>query len=103
MTQNLPVLPIKNVVLFPYLHMPLSVGRPASLAALEAAVEGGAKEIVVVCQRSAEVESPEPKDLYTIGTKSVIKKIGRPEDGRVQLIVLGAERVKLANFTSKEP
>ena len=69
----LPVLPLKNSVLFPHLLMPLSVGRPASLAAVEAALATEEREIVIVAQRDASVEAPALGDLYAIGTKAVIK------------------------------
>src|SRR5437773_9407645 len=93
--RKLPVLPIKNTVLFPFIHMPFSVGRPASLVALEAAVASEEKEILVLSQRDSEVESPGKDDLYSIGTTAIIKKAARGEDGRVQVIVLGSERVKV--------
>ena len=69
--RTLPLLPLKNSVLFPGLLMPLSVGRPSSLAAVESAVISEEKEIVVVAQRDASVDSPDGADLFTIG------KIGR--------------------------
>src|SRR5258707_300468 len=89
---KLPVLPVKNTVLFPYIHMPFSVGRPASLAALETAVATEEKEILIVCQRNSAVETPGQDDLYAVGTTAVIKKTAHGDDGRVQLIVLGTER-----------
>src|SRR6266545_3639229 len=101
--RTLPVLPIKNTVLFPYIHMPFSVGRPLSLAALETAVATEEKEILIVSQRNSAVEAPGKEDLYSIGTKAVIKKIAREDDGRVQVIVLGEERVKVQEFTRTEP
>ena len=61
--QTLPVLPIKNNVLFPYLLLPLQVGRPSSIAAVEAALASEEKEIVVVAQRDSAVESPQLQDL----------------------------------------
>jgi ATP-dependent Lon protease len=83
--------------------MPFSVGRPVSVAALDAAVSSEGKEILVVCQRDPEVESPGQQDLYTIGTKAVIKKVAHAEDGRAQVIVVGIERVKLERLSETEP
>jgi ATP-dependent Lon protease len=93
--QILPVLPIKNTVLFPYMLMPLSVGRKSSIAAIEAALATEEKEIVVVAQRDASVESPALTDLYSIGTKAVIKKMARKPDGLLEVVLLGVERVVL--------
>src|SRR3974377_908769 len=78
--QSLPLVPLKNSVLFPNLLMPLSVGRPASLAAVEAALATEEKEIVVVAQRESTVDSPGPADLYTIGTRAGIRKMNRPSE-----------------------
>jgi len=102
--QTLPLLPLKNSVLFPYLFMPLSVGRSASLAAAEAAMATEGKEIVVVAQRDPNKELPATaEDLYTIGTKAVIKKMARPNESQMDLIVLGVERVVILKFEQTEP
>jgi ATP-dependent Lon protease len=101
-TKILPVLPVKNSVLFPFVHMPFSVGRPLSMAALEAAVATEDKELLVVTQRDADVESPGQEDLYPIGAKAVIKKLARGEEGRLQVIVLGVERVRIHKLITSE-
>lgn len=93
--QTLPVLPIKHAVLFPSMLMPLNVGRPSSIAAIEAALASEEKEIVVVAQRDAAVDSPSLTDLYSIGTKAVIKKMARRADGLLEVVLLGVDRVVL--------
>lgn len=90
----LPVLPLKNTVLFPFLFAPLSVGRPASVAAVEAALANEEKTLVTVAQRNNESESPTEADLYSIGTRAVVKKMSRSEDS-LDLLVQGMERVLL--------
>ena len=99
---TLPVLPLKNTVLFPYLFLPLAAGRPASLAALEAVTGTEAKEILVVAQRSPEVDEPTLSDLYTIGTRAVIKKVNRTESG-IELLVQGIERVQIIEAEQTQP
>src|ERR1700731_3320008 len=101
-TQTLPVLPIKNTVLFPYIHMPFSVGRPTSVAALESALATEDKEILVVCQRDSADQEPAKDDLYSVGVRAVIKKVLRMEDV-IQIIVLGAERMRIDDLTSTDP
>ncbi len=101
--QMLPVLPLKNTVLFPYLLMPLSVGRATSLSAVEAALATEEKEIVLFSQRDSSVESPKQGDLYTIGTKAIIRKMSRPNEGTVELLVLGMERVTLVKLDDSGP
>ena len=101
--QVLPVLPLKNAVLFPGLLMPLSVGRPASQAAVEAALATESKEIALFSQRDSSVDLPKQEDLYPIGTKAVIRKMSRPSESTLELLVLGVERVTLVKLDSSEP
>ena len=93
--QTLPLLPMKNTALLPYLVTPLSVGRTRSLAAVEAALATEDKEIVLISQRDSSVENPGQNDLYTYGTKAVIRKINRPNANLIEILVLGIERVML--------
>src|SRR5438045_6346079 len=101
--QTLPVLPLKNTVLFPYLVMPLSVGRPAFIAAVEAALATEEKEIIVVSQRDSSVDAPTQEDLYSVGTKAVIRKMSRPNENTIELLVQGMERVTLVKLDASEP
>ena len=101
--QGLPLLPLKNTVLFPYLVMPLSVGRASSMAAVEAALATESKEIVVLSQRDSSVDNPQQDDLYTVGVKAVIRKMSRPNEGALEIIVQGLERVTLVKVDSSEP
>jgi ATP-dependent Lon protease len=98
----LPVLPLKNTVLFPHLFMPLAVGRPNSMAAVEAVLGTEEKSFVVAAQRDGDNEQPGIDDLYTIGTRAVIKKMARGE-GIIELIVQGVERVTLLKAEQTEP
>ncbi len=93
--QTLPLLPLKNTALFPHLLMPLSVGRAKSVAAVEAALATEEKELAVIAQRDATVEVPAHDDLYTYGTKAVVRKVARPSENTIELLVLGVERIML--------
>jgi ATP-dependent Lon protease len=101
--QSLPALPLKNTILFPGLLLPLSVGRESSLRAVEAALNTEEKEIILVAQRDAQVESPQQDDLYTIGTKAVIRKSSRPNTQALEILVLGVERVVITKIEATEP
>ena len=101
--QTLPVLPMKNTVLFPYLFLPLSVGRSATVAAVEAALATEEKTLLVVAQRDPNNEQPGPDDLYTIGTKAVIKKMARPAEGGIEILVQGSERLVILKMEQTEP
>ncbi len=98
----LPVLPLKNTVLFPHLFMPLAVGRPNSIAAVEAVLATEEKSFVVAAQRDGNNEQPGMDDLYPVGTRAVIKKMARGE-GVIELIVQGVERVTLLKAEQTEP
>jgi ATP-dependent Lon protease len=100
---TLPVLPLKSAVLFPYLVMPLSAGRAASIAAVEAALASESKEIVVFMQRDPDIDSPTQEELYPVGTKAVIRKMNRSQEGHLELLVLGMERVALLKLDASEP
>ena len=100
-TFSLPVLPLKNTVLFPHLVLPLVVGRASSLGAVEAALKSEDKALVLVAQKNPEDEDPQPDALYTIGTQAVIKKMDRAE-GQVQLIVQGGPRVELVSVALQD-
>src|SRR5215510_12799102 len=101
--ESLPVLPIKNSVLFPGLLMPLTAGRPTSIAGIDAALASEDKELLIITQRDTSIESPAAEDLYTIGTKAVVKRMMRRQDGAVNLIVQGVEREVLIKIEQIEP
>src|SRR2546421_279625 len=92
---SLPVLPIKRTVLFPGVMVPLTVGRGRSIAAVEAAMKTEEKTILVVAQRDAMIEEPTLDDLYQIGTKALIKQLGRTADAQLHALVQGVERAVL--------
>src|SRR6266852_2685786 len=98
---TIPVLPIKNTHLFPNLLMPLSVGRPKSIAAIQYALKTESREILVVSQRDSSVETPEPKDLFPFATKAVIKRSARNGDGKFEILVLGMERVEIGAMSGE--
>ncbi|HEY3321354.1 MAG TPA: endopeptidase La [Planctomycetota bacterium] len=91
---ELPLLPIKNTVLFPHLMMPLAIGRARSIAAATAATATEEKLLVVVAQRDADIEQPGPEHLYTVGTIAVVRKMVKGEQG-LELLVSGTERVSV--------
>jgi len=74
-----PVIPLRDLVVFPYLVAPISVGRPGSIQALDEAIESNRK-VVLLSQRDSKVESPGPADLFQIGTLSIILRMARLEN-----------------------
>ena len=96
-TRKLPLLPLKDVTVFPKLIQALIVGRPASLAAVKAAAEGE-REILTVLQKQPEEEHPDQDGLYEIGTLSTVTRVDQ-RDGGAQVIVRGEQRVRIVSVT----
>jgi ATP-dependent Lon protease len=100
---SLPLLPIKNSVLFPQLFMPLSVGRALSIEASEASLKREDKEILIFTQRNPSIEVPGQDDLFTVGCRATIKKLAKPRADQLELLVQGIERVVLIKVEQSEP
>ncbi|MFZ5580148.1 MAG: endopeptidase La [Pseudomonadota bacterium] len=96
-----PVLPLRDVVVYPHMVIPLFVGREKSIAALEAAVQAN-KQILLVAQKSAEVDEPGREDLHAIGTLSQILQLLKLPDGTVKVLVEGSERVQVEQLYQTE-
>ena len=94
-----PLLPLRDVVVFPHMVIPLFVGRPKSIKAMEAAMESG-KSILLVAQRSAAKDDPGPDDMYDIGCVSSILQMLKLPDGTVKVLVEGGTRARCAPSTS---
>ncbi len=91
---TLPVLPLRDIVVFPHMIVPLFVGREKSIRALEA-VMAEDKQIILVTQKEADTEDPDPNGLYTIGTVGSILQLLKLPDGAVKVLVEGGERVAI--------
>jgi len=99
--QALPVLPVRDTVLFPHAVLPLTVGRESSVLLINSLGED--KTIVVVAQREARVDSPQPTDLYTLGTLAVVHKVVKMPNQSLFVFAEGLERVKLRDFSQLTP
>ncbi len=98
---EIPVLPVRNLILFPAQVMPLTVGRESSLASLRIAQESG-KGILVIAQKDAEVEQPGPQDLPRVGCSAEILKTIHMPDGTRTIIVRGEDRFRVDNWIQAE-
>jgi ATP-dependent Lon protease len=93
---QLPLLPLRDVVVFPHMVIPLFVGRPKSIKALEAAMESG-KSVLLVAQKTAAKDEPAVEDLYTVGCIAKILQMLKLPDGTVKVLVEGTQRADVAN------
>jgi ATP-dependent Lon protease len=98
---NLPLLPLRDVVVFPHMVIPLFVGRPRSIRALEAAMEAG-KSIMLAAQKSAGKDDPTPEDVYEIGCVATILQMLKLPDGTVKVLVEGAQRARVTEIQDVE-
>ena len=93
-TLQLPLLPLRDVVVFPHMAIPLYVGRPKSIKALESAMEAG-KSILLVAQKSAAKDEPGPDDMYRVGCTANILQMLKLPDGTIKALVEGVQRVEV--------
>ncbi len=99
--RSLPVLPVRDTVLFPHAVLPLTVGRESSVQLINSLGED--KTIVVVAQREARVDTPQPADLFSVGTLATVHKVVKMPNQSLFVFAEGVERVRLTNFTQLAP
>src|SRR5258707_5250761 len=97
----LPILPVRSTVLFPHAVLPLTVGRESSIQLIQSL--GEQKTIVVVAQRDERMDSPQPSDLYSVGTLATVHKVVKMPNQSLFVFTEGTQRVKLGEFNQFEP
>lgn len=100
--KKIPLLPIRDIVVFPHMVLPLFVGREMSIKAIEVALEGN-RMIFLTSQKDINIENPSPSDLYSVGTVGLIMRMLKLPDGRIKILVQGVSRAKTVKFLQKEP
>ncbi len=99
---SLPVLPVRDIVIFPYMILPLFVGRDVSIKAIENAV-GENKLVMLVTQKDVDIENPTVDDIYSIGTVGSILRTLKLPDGRSKVLMQGITKAQITNFTQTNP
>src|SRR5688572_3177316 len=100
--EELPILPVRDAVIFPNAVIPLNVGRESSVKLIND-VQQGDGMLVVLTQRDKRVDAPSPSDLYEIGTVSMVHRAMKTPEGNLFLIIMGVARVRVEEFTQFEP
>jgi ATP-dependent Lon protease len=100
-TKILPVLPLRDIVVFPHQPVPLFVGREKTVRALEEAMRQESKEIVLVTQRDKDEDDPKPDTIYDVGVVAVVLQLLKLPDGTVKVLVEGRSRAKIVRFTDQ--
>ncbi|MCG7955094.1 MAG: LON peptidase substrate-binding domain-containing protein, partial [Candidatus Thiodiazotropha endolucinida] len=96
-----PVLPLRDVVVYPHMVIPLFVGRDKSIQALDSAMQSN-KQILLAAQKSADVDDPDIDDMYAIGTLANILQLLKLPDGTVKVLVEGGERARIIEFVEND-
>jgi ATP-dependent Lon protease len=99
---NLPVLPVRDIVVFPYMILPLFVGREMSIKAIEHSLDTN-RMILLLTQKDLNIENPTPEDLYTIGTVGIIMRMLKLPDGRVKILVQGLSKARALSYSQTAP
>lgn len=99
---NIPVLPVRDIVVFPYMIIPLFVGREISIKAIEQALSSN-RMILLLTQKDLSIENPVSSDLFNIGTVGMIIRMLKLPDGRVKVLVQGLSKAKVTRFTQSDP
>ncbi|MBY0385492.1 endopeptidase La, partial [bacterium] len=100
--ETLPMLPVRDIVIFPYMIIPLFVGREASIQAVEESL-GKNRLIFLASQKEFNEESPTPETIYKTGTVAMIMRMRKLADGRVKILIQGVSKAKITSFTQNEP
>jgi ATP-dependent Lon protease len=100
--EELPILPLRGLVVYPQTAVPLTIGQPRSVRLVDDAM-AGSKLIGLVTSKDPELENPGPDDLYRVGTVAIIHRMFRAPDGTIRLLVQGLSRIRIEEFTSTEP
>src|SRR6202023_1976697 len=101
-SETLAILPIRGIVLFPGMVVPLTIGRPAAIKLVDSELPEN-KELGLVTQRDEELDRPQPSDLFRIGVSAQVLKLIRQPDGVIVLIVQVLRRISLESFVQTEP
>jgi len=99
---NLPVLPVRDIVVFPYMILPLFVGREMSIKAIEYSLKAN-RMVLLVTQKDLNIENPIPEDLFSVGTVAIIMRTLKLPDGRVKILVQGLTKAKALTYSQTEP
>lgn len=100
--ENLPILPLRGMVVYPQTAVPLTVGQPRSIRLVDDVVAGD-RLIGLVASKNVELETPGPDDLYQVGTLAMVHRLFRAPDGTIRLLVQGLARIRIDEFTQTEP
>jgi ATP-dependent Lon protease len=100
---TLPLLPIRDIVVYPFMILPLFVGRDSSIKAVEEALNNTDRLILLASQKDIQAETPAPSEIYEMGTVAMIMRMRKLPDGRIKILIQGLSKARITDFLSTEP
>src|SRR5690606_14834674 len=101
--ENLPMLPVRDIVIFPFMILPLFVGRDSSIKAVEEALARNDRLIFLSSQKNTSDEFPAPDAIYNVGTIAMIMRMRKLPDGRIKILAQGLTKAQIKDYTQNEP
>jgi ATP-dependent Lon protease len=101
--KQLPVLPLRGLVVYPQTAVPLTIGQPRSVRLVDDVMSGDDRLIALITSRNPDLDNPGPQDLYSVGTVAMVHRMFRAPDGTIRLVVQGLARCRLLEFIQEEP
>ncbi|MBT3585114.1 MAG: endopeptidase La [Halobacteriovoraceae bacterium] len=100
---RLPLLPIRDIVVYPFMILPLFVGRESSIAAVEESLNNTDRLILLASQKDITAENPDPSEIYELGTVAMIMRMRKLPDGRIKILVQGLNKARITDFEQNSP
>ncbi len=100
---ELPLLPMRDIVVYPFMILPLFVGRESSIKAVEESINNFDRLILLSCQKDLHSEAPTPTDIFDVGTVAMIMRMRNLPDGRIKILIQGIRKAKITSFKSTRP
>jgi ATP-dependent Lon protease len=101
--ETLPLLPIRDLVVYPFMILPLFVGRESSIQAVEESLNNTDRLILLASQKDISAETPSPSEIYELGTVAMIMRMRKLPDGRVKILIQGLSKARITSFDQSEP
>jgi len=101
--ENLPLLPIRDIVVYPFMILPLFVGRDSSIKAVEYALNKSDRLVLLASQKDITAETPSPSEIFDLGTVAMIMRMRKLPDGRIKILVQGLSKARITEFIHSEP
>ena len=101
--ETLPLLPVRDIVIYPFMIIPLFVGRESSIKAVEESINNSDRLIMLASQKDMSAEAPSPSEIYEMGTVAMIMRMRKLPDGRIKILIQGLTKARIKSFNQTTP